>query len=108
MKQILATFPLRNFLRVFEMCIRDSRMAALMPRDMLGDAATLGDGTDSGKARVVAVSYTHLSLLPEKSGSNTATSPNGILETAKSKWFMNGFSIFSKPCTCLLYTSRCV
>jgi hypothetical protein len=30
------------------------------------------------------------SLLPENSGSNTATSPNGILETAKSKWFMNG------------------
>ena len=28
-------------------------MAALMPRDMLGDAATLGDGTDSGEARVV-------------------------------------------------------
>jgi hypothetical protein len=27
-------------------------MAALMPRDMLGDAATLGDGTDSGEARV--------------------------------------------------------
>ena len=24
-----------------------------MPRDMLGDAATLGDGTDTGKARVV-------------------------------------------------------
>ena len=35
----------------------------------------------------------------ENSGSNTATSPNGILETATSKWFMNGFSIFSKPCT---------
>ena len=32
---------------------RGCRMAALMPRDMLGDAATLGDGTDSGKARVV-------------------------------------------------------
>ena len=29
------------------------RVAALMPRDMLGDAATLGDGTDTGKARVV-------------------------------------------------------
>ena len=28
-------------------------MAALMPRDMLGDAATLGDGTDTGKARVI-------------------------------------------------------
>ncbi len=26
---------------------------ALMPRDMLGDAATLGDGTDTGKARVI-------------------------------------------------------
>ena len=24
-----------------------------MPRDMLGDAATLGDGTDTGKARVI-------------------------------------------------------
>ena len=32
---------------------RGCRVAALMPRDMLGDAATLGDGTDSGKARVV-------------------------------------------------------
>ena len=32
---------------------RGCRMAALMPRDMLGDAATLGDGTDSGEARVV-------------------------------------------------------
>ena len=28
-------------------------MSSLMPRDMLGDAATLGDGTDTGKARVV-------------------------------------------------------
>ena len=25
----------------------------MMPRDMLGDAATLGDGTDTGKARVI-------------------------------------------------------
>lgn len=32
---------------------RGCRVAALMPRDMLGDTATLGDGTDSGKARVV-------------------------------------------------------
>lgn len=32
---------------------RSCRVAALMPRDMLGDAATLGNGTDSGKARVV-------------------------------------------------------
>ena len=32
---------------------RGCRVAALMPRDMLGDAATLGDGTDSGKARVI-------------------------------------------------------
>ena len=32
---------------------RGCRVAALMPRDMLGDAATLGDGTDTGKARVV-------------------------------------------------------
>jgi len=29
------------------------RVAALMPRDMLGDAATLGDGTDTCKARVI-------------------------------------------------------
>ena len=28
-------------------------MSSLMPRDMLGDAATLGDGTDTGKARVI-------------------------------------------------------
>ena len=28
-------------------------MAALMPCNMLGDAATLGDGTDTGKARVI-------------------------------------------------------
>ena len=28
-------------------------MSCTMPRDMLGDAATFGDGTDSGKARVV-------------------------------------------------------
>ena len=28
-------------------------MASLMPRDMLGDAATLGDGTDTCKARVI-------------------------------------------------------
>ena len=27
---------------------RGCRVAALMPRDMLGDAATLGDGTDTG------------------------------------------------------------
>ena len=32
---------------------RGCRVAALMPRDMLGDAATLGDGTDTGKARVI-------------------------------------------------------
>ena len=32
---------------------RGCRVSALMPRDVLGDAATLGDGTDSGKARVV-------------------------------------------------------
>ena len=29
---------------------RGCRVAALMPRDMLGDAATLGDGTDSVQA----------------------------------------------------------
>ena len=28
-------------------------MSSLMPCNMLGDTATLGDGTDSGKARVV-------------------------------------------------------
>ena len=32
---------------------RGCRVAALMPRDMLGDAATLGDGTDTCKARVI-------------------------------------------------------
>lgn len=32
---------------------RGCRMAALMPRDMLGDTATLGDGTDTCKARVI-------------------------------------------------------
>ena len=32
---------------------RGCRVTALMPCDMLGDTATLGDGTDSGKARVV-------------------------------------------------------
>ena len=39
---------------------RGCRVAALMPRDMLGDAATLGNGTDTCKARVITVSYTHL------------------------------------------------
>lgn len=28
-------------------------MSSLMPCDMLGNTATLGDGTDSGKTRVV-------------------------------------------------------
>ena len=31
------------------------------------------------------------------SASNTPKSPKGILEMARSKWFRNGFSIFSKP-----------
>ena len=38
------------------------RVAALMPRDMLGDAATLGDGTDTGKARVVMRDWNFLSF----------------------------------------------
>ena len=32
---------------------RGCRVTALMPCNMLGDTATLGDGTDSGKARVI-------------------------------------------------------
>ena len=46
---------------------RGCRVAALMPRDMLGDAATLGDGTDTGKARGITVSYTHLDVYKRQS-----------------------------------------
>ena len=42
---------------------RGCRVAALMPCDMLGDTATFGDGTDSGKARVV-VGYGEYPAVP--------------------------------------------
>ena len=42
---------------------RGGRVAALMPCNMLGDTATLGDGTDSGKARVI-VGYGEYPAVP--------------------------------------------
>ena len=36
-----------------------------MPRDMLGDAATLGDGTDTGKARVIMRDGEFLAVLAQ-------------------------------------------
>ena len=42
---------------------RGGRMAALMPCNMLGDTATLGDGPDSGKARVI-VGYGEYPAVP--------------------------------------------
>ena len=44
---------------------RGCRVAALMPRDMLGDAATLGDGTDTGKARVIMRNGEYLAVLAQ-------------------------------------------
>ncbi|AIQ00708.1 hypothetical protein Q785_10470 [Ornithobacterium rhinotracheale ORT-UMN 88] len=44
---------------------RGCRVAALMPRDMLGDAATLGDGTDTGKARVIMRDGEYLAVLAQ-------------------------------------------
>ena len=40
-------------------------MSSLMPRDMLGDAATLGDGTDTGKARVIMRDGEYLAVLAQ-------------------------------------------
>ena len=42
---------------------RGCRVAALMPCNMLGDTATLGDGTDSGKARLI-VGYGEYPAVP--------------------------------------------
>ena len=42
---------------------RGCRVTALVPRDMLRDAATFGDGTDSGKARVI-VGYGEYPAVP--------------------------------------------